>query len=298
MYTAHTQTYGWNAPAGKNGTTAGTTGQGKRMEAITAKVTGGTIEYRGHVQGIGWESKWSRDGAVAGTTGQYKRLEAIEMRMVGGAADKGYHVWYRVHSQKYGWLGWTKDGEPAGTSSQSLRAEAYQVVVLADGVLPAGYDATKPAFISNVFATPHVQRDGWHPRSFAGLTGTTGQAKRLEALRLEVADPLVANGITYSAHLQGIGWTGERSNGQVVGTTGQQRRLEAVRIRLTGPNAAKYSVWYRMHVQTYGWLGWTRDGGTAGTTGLARRGEAVDILVLPKGTLPPGYDGRAAYRSK
>lgn len=146
-YTAYSQTYGWNAPAGKDGTAAGVTGEFKRLEAFTAQVAGGiSINYRSHVQGIGWESKWAKDGEVSGTTGSSKRIEAIQMKL-SGAAAKGNSVWYRVYSQTYGWLGWTKDGKSAGTAGLSKRVEAYEVLILAKGSTPDGYDAAKPAFI-------------------------------------------------------------------------------------------------------------------------------------------------------
>lgn len=146
-YTAYSQTYGWNAPAGKDGTPAGVTGEFKRLEAFTAQVAGGTsINYRSHVQGIGWEPKWAKDGEVSGTMGSAKRVEAIQMKLSGGAA-KGNSVWYRVYSQTYGWLGWTKDGGYAGTAGLSKRVEAYEVLILAKGSTPDDYDVARPAFI-------------------------------------------------------------------------------------------------------------------------------------------------------
>ena len=41
-------------------------------------------------------------------------------------------------------------------------------------------------------------------------------------------------GISYKAHVAGLGWMNTVSNGDVAGTTGQSRRLEAVQIWLTG----------------------------------------------------------------
>lgn len=53
-------------------------------------------------------------------------MEAVQIRLTGELASY-YHVYYRVHSQYFGWLGWAKDGESAGTSSLSLRIEAIQI---------------------------------------------------------------------------------------------------------------------------------------------------------------------------
>ena len=55
--------------------------------------------------------------------------------------NKGYHVWYRVHSQDYGWLGWAKDGDPAGTTGLAKRAEAVEVLIQSkDAAAPGSTD--------------------------------------------------------------------------------------------------------------------------------------------------------------
>ncbi|MCC6093520.1 MAG: serine hydrolase [Eubacterium sp.] len=41
-----------------------------------------------------------------------------------------YDIWYRVHAQKFGWLGWAKNGEEAGTDGQSLRLEGIQILLV------------------------------------------------------------------------------------------------------------------------------------------------------------------------
>ncbi len=293
-YSAHCQTYGWNAPSGKDGSTAGTTGEAKRLEAIKIKIQGDGIEYRSHVQKKGWEPTWSKDGAESGTTGQAKRLEAIQIRLKDDLANKGYHVWYRVHSQTYGWLGWAKDGEPAGTLNMAKRAEAYEVIVLNDDQKPHDYDAAKAACINNAVGNAHVQRVGWTGNQSSSEFGTTGQALQLEALSLQLAGLPFSGDIEYCLHVQGKGWETEWSkNGAVAGTTGQAKRAEAVRIQLKGDAAAHMSVWYRVHSQTYGWSGWAHDGDPAGTTGLAKRAEAVEVRVQSKDAAAPGSTANA-----
>lgn len=56
-----------------------------------------------------------------------------------------YSVWYRVHSQTYGWLGWAKDGADAGSTGLAKRAEAIEIQILPAGQVPSDYDAGKPA---------------------------------------------------------------------------------------------------------------------------------------------------------
>ena len=43
---------------------------------------------------------------------------------------KQYDIYYRVHSQEFGWLGWAKNGESAGTEGYSyrLRRNSNQLV--------------------------------------------------------------------------------------------------------------------------------------------------------------------------
>ncbi|MDO4797663.1 MAG: hypothetical protein Q4A01_06560 [Coriobacteriales bacterium] len=294
-YTAHVQQQG-DLPAVSDGEVAGTTGESKRLEAMSATVDAGGVEYRAHLQGKGWDS-WVADGKQAGTAGESRRIEAIQMRLTGAAATDGYHVWYRVHSQTYGWLGWACDGEPAGTAGMSKRAEAYQVVVLQGNQRPADYDASNPAYQAQAVADAHLQGSGWTGRTSAGRIGTTGESRRMEGLRLYAPDQPFAGGIAYQVHEQQGGWTAEQSDGELAGTTGKSRRIEAVRICLTGELADHLSVWYRVHSQTYGWSGWACNGEPAGTEGMSKRAEAVDLRILPKGAPAPGSTHNA-FRSR
>ncbi len=290
-YTSHVQKKG-DLPAVSDGEDAGTTGESRRLEAMSATVDTGGIEYRAHVQRKGWDG-WVANGKQAGTTGESRGIEAIQMRLTGNAAADGYHVWYRVHSQTFGWLGWARDGEPAGTAGMSKRAEAYQVVVLWGNRKPTDYDASKPAYRAQVAANAHLQGLGWTGKTSAGTTGSTGQSRQLEALRLYAPNQPFAGGITYQVHVQGSGWTAKKSDGALAGITGKSRRIEAVRISLTGELADHLSVWYRVHSQTYGWSGWARDGASAGTEGLSKRAEAVDMRILPKNAPAPGSTANA-----
>ena len=294
----HVQTYGdVAAKASGAGIVIGTTGEAKRLEQFTVslpKDTDGGIEYRAHLQRAGW-GDWVEGGKPCGTTNEARRMEAVQMRLTGALA-KTHSVWYRVHSQTWAWLGWARDGQAAGTSGQAKRAEAVEVQVLPQGQVPEGYVESEASYVGAVSADVHLQKIGWTGTSSALEFGTTGQARRLEAVRLSGPATPVAGGISYEAHVQREGWMPAVADGALAGTTGQARRLEAVRVSLTG-DAAKdggYSVWYRVHSQTYGWLGWAHDGKPAGTTGLAKRAEAIDVQVLPQGQVPRGYDASKA----
>ena len=140
-YRAHCETVGW-LPAVRDGQTAGTTGYGKRLEAI--KITppdGVELTVSLHIQGIGdkvykgvKKGKSSGTGSSAndpimGTVGKSKRIEAMCIR-VGrndGAKTKGKRLQYRVHVQGTGWTAWTDAGKWAGTKGKSKRIEAIQI---------------------------------------------------------------------------------------------------------------------------------------------------------------------------
>lgn len=123
VYEAHVQGVGWQGKK-KDGQTAGTTGQSKRLEALTVKLenTDADIEMQGHVQRLGW-TNFRTDGEVIGTIGESLRLEAVKIKA------KGLDIQYRVHVEKDGWTAWKKNGEQAGTTGQSKRIEAIEIKI-------------------------------------------------------------------------------------------------------------------------------------------------------------------------
>lgn len=303
LYSTHAQTYGWLDEVA-DGAVSGTTGEQKRLEAIAIRLSNGTeggIQYSTHVQTYGWQDFVS-DGAVAGTTGEAKRLEAIKIQLTGAAAEN-YDIYYSVHAQTFGWLGWAKNGEPAGTSGYAKRLEAIKIQLVPKGGEAPG--TTEDAYLENeeevipaasVEYSSHVQTYGWQDFVADGaLSGTTGEQKRLEAVKIRLNQQPFSGDIQYSTHVQTYGWQDFVSNGVQAGTTGEQKRMEAVKIRLTGEMSQKYDIYYRVHSQTYGWLGWAKNGEPAGTSGYAKRMEAIEIRILPKGSSAPGSTANAYY---
>jgi hypothetical protein len=121
VYEAHVQSIGWQGTR-KDGQTAGTTGQSKRLEALTVKLEGtdAKLEMQGHVESIGWASLRT-NGEVIGTMGESLRLEAVKLKV------EGLNIHYRVHVQSIGWTDWKKNGEVAGTTGQKKRIEAIEI---------------------------------------------------------------------------------------------------------------------------------------------------------------------------
>ena len=328
-YSTHIQSYGWNKSAAKNGAVAGTTGKAKRLEAIKISVEGNEdlgIQYTTHCQGYGWLN-WSSNGEISGTTGEAKRLEAIKIQLTGADRDK-YDVYYRVHAQGYGWMNWAKNGEAAGTAGLAKRLEAIQVVVVKKGEsVPDKFEGVtaseKKAYMASAAATAatvegsdrahvqyrsHLQTYGWQNwKNDGDISGTTGKAKRLESLKLELKNKDYTGGICYNAHVQTIGWQADpnksatwKKDGEFCGTTGNAKRLEAIQIELYGEMAEHYDIYYRVHSQTYGWMKWTKNGEMAGTTGQHKRIEGIQVVLVKKGEQAPSdnYKGAVTNTTK
>ena len=328
-YSTHIQSYGWNKSAAKNGAVAGTTGKAKRLEAIKISVEGNEdlgIQYTTHCQGYGWLN-WSSNGEISGTTGEAKRLEAIKIQLTGADRDK-YDVYYRVHAQGYGWMNWAKNGEAAGTAGLAKRLEAIQVVVVKKGEsVPDKFEGVtaseKKAYMASAAATAatvegsdrahvqyrsHLQTYGWQNwKNDGDISGTTGKAKRLESLKLELKNKDYTGGICYNAHEQTIGWQADpnksatwKKDGEFCGTTGNAKRLEAIQIELYGEMAEHYDIYYRVHSQTYGWMKWAKNGEMTGTTGQHKRIEGIQVVLVKKGEQAPSdnYKGAVTNTTK
>jgi N-acetylmuramoyl-L-alanine amidase len=284
-YSTHIQDIGWQS-AVANGGLSGTMGQSKRLEAIKISLQNpsysGGITYKTHVESYGWLGSVS-NGSVSGTTGQGKRIEAVQINLTGDM-EKYYDIYYRVHSQDYGWLGWAKNGAFAGTEGLSKRLEAIQIVLVGKGgPAPGSTENTFKTNTSVVYST-HVQDYGWMSMVKNGeLSGTEGQSKRLEAIKIQLQDAPYSGGITYTTHVQDLGWLSNVSNSSVSGTSGQGKRMEAIKISLTGDIANYYDIYYRVHIESYGWLGWAKNGMKAGSEGLSKRLEGIEIKLVPKG---------------
>lgn len=304
-YTTHVEKIGWQGMV-RNGGLAGTVGQGKRLEAIKInlenKPYSGNIEYRTHVQSYGWQP-WVKNGAVSGTSGQAKRIEAIQIRLTGDIANY-YDVYYRIQVQSYGWLAWAKNGEYSGSAGYAKRMEAIQVVLVEKGksidkttlnkqakITSSTKTTNKPYVVKtpNIQYSTHVQTYGWQGYKINGeMSGTSGQAKRLEGIKINLVNAPYDGGIRYRTHIQSIGWQGWKQNGAISGTSGQSKRLEAICIELTGQMAQYYDVYYRVHAQSFGWLNWAKNGQKAGTEEYAKRLEGIQIVLVEKGKAAPG----------
>jgi len=263
-YSTHVQKYGWMDYVADN-EMSGTSGEGKRIEAIRIRLTDKVAEaydvyYRVQAQKFGWLG-WAKNDEEAGTTGYGCRLEAIQIKLV----EKGGEA-------------------PSNGTENFMNLNAY-------------YDKNE---IFGISYRTHIQSYGWQDYVTSGnMSGTEGKAKRLEGIKIKITENNtgIEGGIKYRTHVQKYGWMDYVVDDEMSGTSGEAKRLEAIQIELTGDLADYFDVYYRVHAQKFGWMGWAKNGEEAGTAGYSYRLEGIQIQLAYKDTPAPGStDG--AYKSK
>ena len=291
-YRAHVAGIGWQG-AVSDGAVAGTTGQGRALEALSGSVSwyghgSSSLEVRAHVSNVGWQG-WA--SGAAGTTGRSLAVEALQFRLSGEAASS-YDVWYRVHCADYGWLGWAKDGASAGTVGLSKAVQAVQVVLV-----PKGGAAPGPA--GGAFRGAGERLSG-SALSVSGSPAGSSFSDGVLTLGSEkgpvlgsvaaVVDNLESDGsVGYRGLLLGSGWQGESSSdGAQLVATGGGLQLKAVRFELSGGLAERYDVWYRSCDSARGWTGWASSGEPSGVESGASGLTAVQVALVAKGGAAPG----------
>ncbi len=304
-YSGHVQTYG-DKEAVSDGAEFGTTGEAKRLEALSISKGSaledfdGDIVYRAHVQTYGTQD-WQKNGQWIGTTGQGKRLEAIQMYLTGELAEY-FDIYYCLHAQSYGWSKWVKgtadDDGWCGTSGLAKRVEAVKICLVPKegGSVPedehgaiVDYNYLTADSFGYISYSGHQQTYGDMGPVYGGdWLGVTGESKRLEALSISFEPGVLSGSVSYRAHVQTYGWQDWVSDGAWCGTKGEAKRLEAVQIKLEGDIANHYDIYYRVHIQSYGWLGWAKNGAEAGSSGLGKRLESIEIRLVRKGQSAPG----------
>ena len=283
-YCTQMQDIGWTG-WGINGETIGVTDAPVRLETIKISLSdvlkSEELKYRTHVEDIGWMD-WVSDGNISGTIGQSKRVEAIQIKLRELA---NYNVLYRVCIEGNTWTDWVKNGETAGTTGQSKPITAIQIKLEEAEPLDnrgeqykGAKDTDESALISY---NTYLQKAGWTGwRKDAESAGSSGQRRKIEALKIVLGNNIKNEVVQYRAHIQNIGWTDWVQNGQIIGTENSNKRIEAIQIKLK--NGELYDVEYRVHVQDIGWMNWVKNGETAGTEGQSKRIEAIQIKLKKK----------------
>ena len=153
------------------------------------------------------------------------KKETVAPKQIPGKAKNDNQLWYRAHCQNLGWLDPVHDGQTAGTTGFSTRLEALLIdlrtirekypdaklsgdfhvqnigTLHLDNIEPdtligtIGKSLRLEAFRLHLTGVPdkklyyeaHVQGIGWQGvRKDGEMAGTTGQSKRIEAVRIWV----------------------------------------------------------------------------------------------------------------
>ena len=100
-------------------------------------------------------------------------------------------------------------------------------------------------------------------------------------LKQAKADTNTQPSVSYTSHVQKIGWQGAKTNGEVSGTSGKGLRLEGIKINIEGDS--DLGIEYKTHVQKQGWeYSYAENGQMSGTEGKALRLEAITMKLTGK----------------
>lgn len=83
--------------------------------------------------------------------------------------------------------------------------------------------------------------------------------------------------VTYSAHVQDIGWQKSVDNATVSGTVGQEKQIEAIKLSIKAPEGITGKLSYKTYVKGQGWQPSVESGQVSGTVGQSRPIEALSI---------------------
>ena len=176
-YQAHVQNIGNQNEVLENDI-AGTTGRSLRLESLKIDLStsiSGNIKYQSFIEGKGWESTTKTNGYFTGTTGQSRAIQLIKISLTGELANQ-YDIYYRVHSEVYGWLDWAKNGEIAGVNHYSMEAIQVRLLLKEDKVKNSLN--TSRHYIEKVSYKPvhYLQKDSrWNNKYYGrykfGMTG-------------------------------------------------------------------------------------------------------------------------------
>ena len=212
-YRVHAQSYGWLAWA-TNGAPAGTAGYAKRLEGVQIVV----VKKGSPAPGVNFEG-------VNAASGVYQSVSYLAKNgsspVVGGqvtsntnpsvAGEANVNIAYRTHVQSFGWQGWKYNGMMSGTSGKAKRLEGINIKL------------TNKPYSGNIVYTTHVQSIGWQGNENnvntwfrdGQMAGTSGRAKRLEAIRIALTGEMAEHyDVYYRVHAQTYGWLAWAKNGE------------------------------------------------------------------------------------
>ena len=236
-YRVHAQSYGWLAWAA-HGAPAGMAGYAKRLEGVQIVV----VKKGSPAPGVNFEG-------VNAVSGVHQSVSYLAKNgsspVVGGqvtsninpsvAGEANVNIAYRTHVQSFGWQGWKYNGVMSGTSGKAKRLEGINIKL------------TNKPYSGSIVYTTHVQSIGWQGNENnvntwfrdGQMAGTSGRAKRLEAIRIALTGEMAEHyDVYYRVHAQTYGWLAWTKNGEAAGTAGLSKRLEGIQIVLVPKGGA------------------------------------------------------------
>ena len=289
-YQVHVQDEGWQNWR-TDGEMAGTSGKSLRLEAIRILLDNSedySIMYRVHVQDEGWQD-WRTDGEIAGTSGKSLRLEAIQIKIVKKTINSIIKIetpsqntsYYAFENPTITVSGW----KMANVSNTQIKAyvdnkeiepttiQYYERPDIIKSNTNYGTEAQNvlPGYkfdidINNLEGENHtIKVEMYYNNSVI--------ASEVRNFNIDINPH-----ISYSAHVEDIGWQDYVKDGEIIGTVGKSLRVEALKIKLVNVPSTAH-IKYRVYIYGKGWQDYVQDGEIAGTTGKNRMIEAIQIEI-------------------
>ena len=245
-------------------------GQGMWQSLEKVRFANGNIDYATFVTA----HDETFDAQVGQVVRQGEQLGNMGSKAGGGAISTGVHCHIEIAQHKYDISNWKKN--KYGIYCFPNETDTDDCYFVNDTNILNGMGGNWkmiPEEKHNIGYKAHVEKDGWQDWKFDGQTaGTTGQAKRMEALRIDYDKPIYAK-----AHIEKVGWVdyGRIDINTVIGTTGESKRLECICLKCD-------NIKYRVHIEGTGWTCWTKADGlaTLGSIGMSQRIEAIEIVEI------------------
>ena len=236
-YRVHAQSYGWLGWA-KNGAPAGTAGYAKRLEGVQIVVVKkGSPAPDANFEGVNVASGVHQSVSYLAKNGSSPVVggQVTSNTNPSVAGEANVNIAYRTHVQSFGWQGWKYNGVMSGTSGKAKRLEGINIKL------------TNKPYSGSIVYTTHVQSIGWQGNENnvntwfrdGQMAGTSGRAKRLEAIRIALTGEMAEHyDVYYRVHAQTYGWLAWAKNGEAAGTAGLSKRLEGIQIVLVPKGGA------------------------------------------------------------
>lgn len=155
-------------------------------------------------------------------------------------------------------------------------------------------DISKNTKLESLFCFNNYITDTSALTAFLSQTGKDGQV-----LPQYQAAPTGKLTLSYTTHVQSIGWQKDVKDGAMAGSAGKGLRLEGLKLNLLNTTGIKGGIEYATHIQSIGWqkpvsISTTGNsstavqGGLSGTTGKGLRLEAMTVKLT--GDLAKNYD--------